>query len=35
MGEQHVDEKKILHTSRIGLWRVEFCDNEVGRFYDG
>ena len=33
MGEQHVDEKKILHTSRIGLWRVEFCDNEVGRFY--
>lgn len=33
MGEQHMDEKKILHTSRIGLWRVEFCDNEVGRFY--
>ena len=31
--KQHVDEKMILHTARIGLWRVEFDRNGVTRFY--
>lgn len=30
MSEQHVNAKEILYTSRIGLWRVEVCDNEAG-----